>query len=67
MEDKPPKKDTKDVIRIKNGKKPNRSQKKLLAAWKLNVADWLVTKDTPEAMELVHRHFKAITRTIPKG
>lgn len=52
---------------MKNGKRPNRSQKKLIAAKKLNPEDWLVCKDTPEAMELVHRHFKAITRTISKG
>lgn len=62
-----PQRQTKDVILIKNGKKPSRSQKKLMAKWKLNPEDWLVCKDTPEAMELVHRHFPAITRTIPKG
>ena len=52
---------------MKNGKNPNRSKKKLMAKWRLNSEDWLVCKDTPEAMELVHRHFPAITRTIPKG
>ena len=55
------------MIHIKNGKNPNRDQKKLIAAWKLNPDDWKVCKDTPEAMELVHRHFKAVTRVIPKG
>jgi len=55
------------VIHIKNGKNPNRAQKKLMAKWKLNPADWLVTKDTPELIALVHRHFPATTRTILKG
>lgn len=62
-----PKRQTKDVIHIKNGKNPTRAQKKLIAVRKLNPDDWKVCKDTPEAMELVHRHFPAITRTIPKG
>lgn len=43
------------------------AQKKLLTQWGLNPDIWLVCKDTPEAMELVHRHFKAVTRVIPKG
>lgn len=62
-----PKIQTKDVIHIKNGKRPTVAQKKLLTQQKLNPDIWLVCKDTPEAMELVHRHFKAITRTITKG
>jgi hypothetical protein len=28
---------------------------------------WLVTKDNPKRMELVHRHSDRTTRIIPKG
>lgn len=50
---------------MKNGKNPTREQKKLLKQWRLNVENWLVCKDTPEAMVIVHR-FSGSSRTIPK-
>jgi len=34
---------------------------------KLNPADWLVVKDTPSEMVLIHRHFDSKTKVIPKG
>lgn len=52
---------------IKNGKKPTREQRKLMERWGLDAHNWFVVKDTPEQMELVHRHSDKTKRTIPKG
>lgn len=52
---------------MKHGRKPTREQRKLLEKWKLDPAVWLVVKDTPERMELVHRYSDKTTRTIHKG
>ena len=52
---------------MKHGKKPTREQRKLMQKWKLNAEDWLVVKDEPTRMTLVHRHFEKITKIIPKG
>lgn len=55
---------------MKNGKNPTVRQRKLMAKWKLDWRDWrdwLVVKDTPERMELVHRHFSHARKIIPKG
>lgn len=52
---------------MKHGKNPTREQRKLLAKWKLDPAMWLVVKDTPTQMLLVHRHFDKTTKTLPKG
>lgn len=52
---------------MKNGKKPSVRQCKFLQQWNLNPADWLVVKDTPEQMQIVHRYSSKTTRTIPKG
>ena len=52
---------------MKHGKKPTREQRKLLQKLKLNAADWMVERDTPKEMVLVHRHFDSVTRTIHKG
>lgn len=35
--------------------------------WKLDWRDWLVVKDTPREMHLVHRHFDKTKKIIPKG
>jgi hypothetical protein len=59
--------DRKDVAAIKHGKKPTREQRKLMTKWKLSSEDWLVVKDEPTQMTLVHRHFDNRTKTIPKG
>jgi hypothetical protein len=55
------------VFVIKHGKKPTVAQRKLMQKWKLNSADWLVVKDEPSKMTLVHRHFDTKTKIIPKG
>jgi hypothetical protein len=52
---------------VKHGVKPTREQKKLLKKWRLDPAVWLVTKNTPERMELVHRYSDKTKRIIPKG
>jgi hypothetical protein len=55
-----------EVAIIKHGKKPNREQRKLMQEWRLKPEDWLVERDTPEKMILVHRHSDKTTRTIHK-
>lgn len=52
---------------MKNGKNPTREQKKLMVKWRLDPTMWLVTKDTPKEMHLVHRHFDKTKKIIPKG
>ena len=52
---------------MKNGKKPTYEQRKLIERWGLDTYTWLVVKDTPEEMLIVHRHSDKTTRTIPKG
>lgn len=51
---------------MKHGKKPTREQRKLMEKWKLKGEDWLVVKDEPSRMTLVHRHFDHVTKIIPK-
>lgn len=52
---------------MKNGKKPTREQRKLLQKWKLDTYSWLVVKDTPTEIVLVHRHFDKTKKIIPKA
>ena len=52
---------------MKHGKNPTREQKKLLQKRKLDPSMWLVVKDTPERMELVHRYFDTTRKIVPKG
>ena len=52
---------------MKHGKKPTREQRKLMTKWKLGSEDWLVVKDEPTQMTLVHRYFDNRTKIIPKG
>ena len=51
---------------MKHGKNPTVRQKKLLKANGLNPDNWLVTSDTHQRMEVVHRS-TSTTKTIPKG
>ena len=51
---------------MKHGKNPTVKQKKLMTEWHLNYENWLVVKDTPDAMTIVHRA-TGRTRTIKKG
>ena len=52
---------------MKHGKKPTRAQKMLIQKWKLDPAVWLVTKDKPDEIHLVHRYSDKTKRIIPKG
>lgn len=52
---------------MKHGKKPTREQRKLMDKWKVNTQDWLVVKNEPSKMTLVHKHFDYKTKIIPKG
>ena len=40
---------------MKNGKNPTVAQKKALKAAGLNADNWLISKDTPEIMVIIHR------------
>ena len=51
---------------MKNPKKPTRHQRQLIQKHLLDASVWLVVKDTPEQMELVHRYSDKTTRTIYK-
>lgn len=51
---------------MKNGKKPTRDQRKFLESRRLNSADWLIVKDTPELMEIVHRFSDKTVKVIYK-
>ena len=52
---------------MKHGKRPTREQKKLMQKWKMDPANWLVVKDTPSEMVLVHRYSDSTVKVIPKG
>lgn len=51
---------------MKKLKNPTRNQKIILRKRKLNPADWMIERDTPEKMILVHRHFNNTRRIIHK-
>ncbi len=51
---------------MKHGTKPSRYQRRTIEEHGLNAMDWLVTKDTPELMELVHRYSDTTKKTIYK-
>ena len=51
---------------MKKLRKPTREQRKLIQAWGLNPADWLVERDTPDEMALVHRFSDKTTKRILK-
>ena len=51
---------------MKHGKKPTVAQMKMMVKWRLDPTMWLVVKDTPKQMVLVHRHSDKTTKIIPK-
>lgn len=51
---------------MKHGKRPTVAQRKLMEKWKLDSSMWLVVKDTPEQMHLVHRYFDGTRKIIRK-
>ena len=52
---------------MKQLKKPTREQRKLIQSKRLNPENWMIERDTPEKIVLVHKHFNNKTRTIYKG
>jgi hypothetical protein len=44
-----------DGENMKNGKKPSRSHKEIIAAANLKVNEWLVVKNLPHKIEIVHK------------
>ena len=46
--------------------KPTREQRKLIQSQLMNPADWMVERDTPTEMVLVHKHFNGTRRIIHK-
>lgn len=52
---------------MKHGKTPTREQRKLIASKGLDPAVWLVVKNLPDKIELVHRLSDRTKRTIYKG
>lgn len=49
-----------------HGKKPTVEQRKFIEKQHLAPGDWLVQKDTPELMQLIHRYLDKI-QVIAKG
>ena len=45
---------------MKHGKKPTVAQRKVISAWRLNWENWLVVKDTPDGMVIVHRYSRKV-------
>lgn len=41
---------------MKHGKNPTVRQRKIIAVNGLNAENWLVSKDFPDRLELIHRH-----------
>ncbi len=50
---------------MKHGKNPTVKQKKQLQVMKVNPDNWLISKDTPETMVIIHR-VTGESRTIRK-
>lgn len=50
---------------MKNGKNPTKAQKQFLREHRFNPDNWLIVKNTPEEMLLVHRYTSS-TRRINK-
>lgn len=51
---------------MKQLRNPTREQRKLIQQKRLNPADWMIERDTPEKIVLVHRHFERVKKYIHK-
>lgn len=51
---------------MKNGKRPTKNQSIFIADHGLDPKDWLIVKDKPTEMVLVHRYSERTTKTIFK-
>ena len=52
---------------MKHGKNPTAAQRKLIQQKRLNPANWMIERDTPERLVIVHRHSDKTKRIIPKA
>ena len=52
---------------MKQLSKPTRSQRIFIKSKRLNPENWMVERDTPEQMVLVHKHFDGKKRIIQKA
>lgn len=52
---------------MKQLRKPTREQRKFIQSKRLNPDNWMIERDTPEQMVLVHKHFDGKKKIIPKG
>lgn len=52
---------------MKQLRKPTREQRKIIQSKRLNPENWMIERDTPEKLVLVHKHFDSKTKTIKKG
>ena len=52
---------------MKQLRKPTREQRKLIQTKRLNPDNWMIERDTPEQMVLVHKHFDGKKRIIQKA
>lgn len=52
---------------MKQLRKPTREQRKLIQSKRLNPDNWMIERDTPEQMVLVHKHFDNKKRIIQKA
>ena len=50
---------------MKNGKRPTKAQKKILAFYGFHPEDWLISKTTSTELVILHRYTER-TRQIPK-
>ena len=51
---------------MKQGKRPTVAQRKQIEAQGLDPRDWLVAKDTPDEIVLVHRYCSTTTKRFAK-
>ena len=51
---------------MKKLQNPTREQRRLIKSKRLNPENWMIERDTPTEMVLVHRHFDSKKRVIRK-
>lgn len=51
---------------MKQLKKPTREQRKLIQSKRLNPDNWMIERDTPDQIVIVHRHFDHVKKIIHK-
>lgn len=51
---------------MKQLRNPTREQRKLIQSKRMKPEDWMVERDTPTEMVLVHKHFNGTRRIIHK-